>query len=151
MAVNSRRAQTMNAKLYSHDLETFRVQEYIGRRSGLPPRSYAVDLRNKRCECGMFQTLRYSCAHGNEFPVIPDVLNWEVPPPTFDMVSDHSLYRHPKDRPQSTRIQNDMDIKEMGEPKLCIVCRTSGHNRSTCPYLYVSGQLPRNVGLGDNK
>ncbi|PPS02181.1 hypothetical protein GOBAR_AA18476 [Gossypium barbadense] len=34
-----------------------------GRRSGIPPRSYGVDLRNRRCEYGMFQTLRYPCAH----------------------------------------------------------------------------------------
>ncbi|XP_016700025.1 uncharacterized protein [Gossypium hirsutum] len=159
----------MNAELYSRDLETFRVQEYIGRRSGLPPRSYAVDLRNRRCECRIFQTLRYPCVHvhaacaranlnveqfideiytlqralriwGNEFPVMPDVSNWEVPPPAFEMVPDRSLRRHPKGRPQSTRIRNDMDVREMGEPKLCTVCRTSGHNRSTCPHrVYVSG------------
>ncbi|PPD73774.1 hypothetical protein GOBAR_DD29306 [Gossypium barbadense] len=57
MAVNSRRAQTMNAEMYSSDLETFQVQEYIGRHSGLLPRSYAVGLRNRRCKCGIFQTL----------------------------------------------------------------------------------------------
>ncbi|KAK5784389.1 hypothetical protein PVK06_038912 [Gossypium arboreum] len=95
--------------------------------------SYTVDLRNRRCECGIFQTLRYPCAHvhaacaranlnveqfideiytlerklriwGNEFPVMPDVSNWEVPPPIFEMVPDCSLRRHSKGRPQSTRI-----------------------------------------------
>ncbi|KAH1056112.1 hypothetical protein J1N35_034177 [Gossypium stocksii] len=44
MAINSRREQKMNAELCSCNLETFRVQGYINRRSGLPPRSYAVDL-----------------------------------------------------------------------------------------------------------
>ncbi|PPE01359.1 hypothetical protein GOBAR_DD01603 [Gossypium barbadense] len=104
MVVNSQRAQIMNVELYSCDLETFRVQEYIGHRSGLPPKSYAVDLRNRRCECRIFQTLQYPYAHvhaacarsnlnveqfideiytlqrtlciwGNEIPVIPDVSN----------------------------------------------------------------------------
>ncbi|XP_012435595.1 uncharacterized protein LOC105762260 [Gossypium raimondii] len=180
MAVYSRRAQTMNAELYSRDLETFRVQEYIGRRSGLPLRSYAIDLRNRRCECRIFQTLRYPCAHvhaacaranlnveqfideiytlqrafriwGNEFLVMPDVSNWEVPPPAFEMVPARSLCRHPKGRPQSTRIRNDIDVRETGEPKLCTVYRISGHNRSTCPHrVYVSGQSSRNAGLQDD-
>ncbi|MFQ6633748.1 hypothetical protein Gotur_012252 [Gossypium turneri] len=95
MAVNSRRAQTMKAELYSRDLETFRVQKYIGRRSD---ETYTL-------QC----TLRI---WGNEFPVMPDVSSWEVPPPTIEMVPDHSLRRHLKGRPQSTRIQNDMDIRE---------------------------------------
>ncbi|PPD82131.1 hypothetical protein GOBAR_DD20948 [Gossypium barbadense] len=56
-------ARRMHAELYSHGLETFRVQEYVGHRSGLLPRSYAVNLRNRRCECGRFQTLRYPCVH----------------------------------------------------------------------------------------
>ncbi|KAL1072459.1 hypothetical protein V6Z11_D11G155100 [Gossypium hirsutum] len=181
MAVNSRRAQTMNAELYSLDLETFRVQEYIGRRSGLPPKSYAVDLRNRRCECGIFQTLRYPCAHvhaacarahlnveqfndeiymlqrtlhiwGNGFPVMPDVSNWKVPPPAFEMVPDRSLRRHPKGRLQLMRIRNDMDVRKTGEPKLCTVCRTSGHNRSTCPHrVYISGQSSCNARLQDDE
>ncbi|KAH1032613.1 hypothetical protein J1N35_044787 [Gossypium stocksii] len=58
---------------------------------------------------------------GNEFLVIPNVSNWEVPLPTFEIVSDCSLHRHPKGRPQSMRIRNDMDVKETGEPKLCTV------------------------------
>ncbi|PPE00050.1 hypothetical protein GOBAR_DD02942 [Gossypium barbadense] len=161
-------------------MATFRVQEYIGRYLGLPPRSYAVDLRNRRCECGIFQTLRYPCAHvhaacvranlnveqfideiytlqhalrlwGNEFPVMSDVSNWKVPPPAFEMVPGRSLRRHPKGRPQSSRIRNDMDVRETGEPKLCNVCRISGHNRSTCQHrVYVSGQSSCNAGLHDD-
>ncbi|PPS10159.1 hypothetical protein GOBAR_AA10488 [Gossypium barbadense] len=106
----------------------------------------------ERCECGIFQTLRYLCAHGNEFPVMPDISNWEVPPPAFEMVPDHSLRRHPKGRPQSTRIQNDMDVRETGEPKLCTLSQTSGHNRSTCPHhVYVSGQSSCNARLQDDE
>ncbi|KAK5775271.1 hypothetical protein PVK06_043144 [Gossypium arboreum] len=69
MTVNSQRAQTMNAELYSRGLETFRVQEYIGCHLGLPPRLYTVDLRNKRSECRIFQTFRYPCAgHTSVWP-----------------------------------------------------------------------------------
>ncbi|PPD97727.1 hypothetical protein GOBAR_DD05237 [Gossypium barbadense] len=53
----------MNTELYSHDLETFRVQEYVGHLLGLPPRLYAIDLQNRHYKCGRFQTLRYSCTH----------------------------------------------------------------------------------------
>ncbi|PPE00867.1 hypothetical protein GOBAR_DD02095 [Gossypium barbadense] len=82
---------------------------------------------------------------------MPDVSKWEVPPPAFEMVPDSSLRRHPKGRLQSTRIRNDMDVRETGEPKLCTMCRTSGHNRSTCPHhVYVSGQSSRNAGLQDD-
>ncbi|PPD82477.1 hypothetical protein GOBAR_DD20587 [Gossypium barbadense] len=63
MEVNAQRARSMNAKLYFQNLESFRVQEYINRRTGVLDRSYVVDLRNRQRECGSFQTLRYPCAH----------------------------------------------------------------------------------------
>ncbi|PPD73491.1 hypothetical protein GOBAR_DD29583 [Gossypium barbadense] len=76
----------------------------------------------------------------------------KVPPPAFKKVPDCSLRRHPKGRPQLTRIQNDMDVRETGEPKLCTVCRTSGHNRSTCPHcVYIFGQSSCNAGLEDDE
>ncbi|PPD81038.1 hypothetical protein GOBAR_DD22038 [Gossypium barbadense] len=53
----------------------------------------------------------------NEFPVMPDVSNWEVSPLAFEILSDRCLRRHPKGQPQLTRIRNDMDIRETGEPK----------------------------------
>ncbi|PPD79166.1 hypothetical protein GOBAR_DD23914 [Gossypium barbadense] len=125
MKENTQRARPMNAKLYSRNLETFRVIEYIDHRSGTPPRSYRVDLQNRRYKCEMFQTLRYSCAHvvaacttynlnvkkyiddvytlecmlriwGNEFPVLRDVSTWEVQSPAFEMLSYRSLRRKVK-------------------------------------------------------
>ncbi|KAA3474057.1 serine/threonine-protein phosphatase 7 long form-like protein [Gossypium australe] len=95
----------MNAEMYSRDLEIFRVQEYIDRRSGLPPRLYIVDLQNSVCERNLnveqfideIYTLQCTLRiWGNEFPIMPDVSNWEVPLPTFEMVPDRSLRRHPK-------------------------------------------------------
>lgn len=166
MAINVWRAQTLNLELYSCDLE---VQEYIDCRSGLPPRSYVVDLQNMRCKCGKFQSIRYMCVHvhlacattnwnvkqfidkvytlqrtlhiwGNEFPVIPDVSNWEVPPPAFEMLPDHCLRRCPKGLQHMMRIRGDMDVKQMGKPKHYGVYWTSDHNRSTCPHhIYYAG------------
>ncbi|KAK5830154.1 hypothetical protein PVK06_013948 [Gossypium arboreum] len=157
IAANRRMARSMTVEVYSRRNETFRVTETIGRRPGIPPRSYGVDLRNRRCDCRRFQTLHYPCAHvvaacakvslnvehfidevytlartlrvwENEFPVLPDLSTWEVPPTTFELVPDKGLRRNPKGRPQSSRIHNEMDIREKSDGKLCGVCRLAGHN-----------------------
>ncbi|XP_016755178.1 uncharacterized protein [Gossypium hirsutum] len=117
MKDNTQKARLMNVELYSRSLETFRVIEYISRRSRISPWSYGVDLRNRRCECEMFQALRYPCAHvvaacatyslnveqyiddvytlertlriwGNEFPVLRDISTWEVQSTAFEMLPD---------------------------------------------------------------
>ncbi|XP_017620542.1 uncharacterized protein LOC108464782 [Gossypium arboreum] len=131
--------RSMNVEVYSRCLETFQVIETIGRRPGIPTRSYGVDLQNKRCDYRRFQTLHYSCAHvvaactkvslnveqfiddvytpectfgiwEKEFPVLPDLSTWEVPSTTFELVPDKGLRRNLKGRPQSSRIRNEMDI-----------------------------------------
>ncbi|XP_052479049.1 uncharacterized protein LOC105801312 [Gossypium raimondii] len=106
MVVNRRMARSMTVEVYSRHNETFRVTETIGCRPSIPPRSYGVDLRNRRCDCRRFQTLHFPCAHvvaacakvglnieqfidevytiertlrvwENEFPVLPDLSTWE--------------------------------------------------------------------------
>ncbi|PPS13117.1 hypothetical protein GOBAR_AA07543 [Gossypium barbadense] len=162
IAANRRMARSMIVEVYSRHNETFRVIETIGHRPGIPPRSYRVDLRNRRCDCRRFQTLHYPCAHvvaayakvslnaeqfidevytlermlrvcENEFLVLPDLSTWEVPPMTFELVPDKGLRRNPKGRLQSSRIHNEMDIREKSDGKLCGVCRLAGHNQSKCP------------------
>ncbi|KAK5773503.1 hypothetical protein PVK06_049809 [Gossypium arboreum] len=166
-------ARTMNVEVYSRRNETFRVTETIGRRPGIPPRSYGVDLRNRRCDCRRFQTLHYPCAHvvaacakvslnvdqfidevytlertlrvwENEFPVLPDLSTWEIPQTTFELIPDKGLRRNPRGRPQSSRIRNEMDIREKSDGKLCGVCRLASHNRSNCSLRnYQTGQSSR--------
>ncbi|PPD69585.1 hypothetical protein GOBAR_DD33526 [Gossypium barbadense] len=63
MVANRRMARSMNVEVYSRCLETFRVTETIGRQPGIPPRSYGVNLRNRRCDYRRFQTFHYPCAH----------------------------------------------------------------------------------------
>ena len=70
----------------------------------------------------------------NKFPVLPDLSTWEVPPTTFELVPDKGLRKNPKGRPQSSRIHNEMDIREKFDDKLCGVCRLAGHNQSKCPH-----------------
>ncbi|PPS02358.1 hypothetical protein GOBAR_AA18304 [Gossypium barbadense] len=162
ITANHRMARSMTVEVYSRRNETFRVTETIGRRPGIPPRSYGVDLRNRRCDCRRFQTLHYLCTHvvavcakvslnvehfidevytlrrtlrvwENEFLVLPGLSTWEVPPTTFELVPDKGLCRNLKGRPQSSRIYNEMDIREKFDGKLCGVCRLAGHNQSKCP------------------
>ncbi|KAH1107050.1 hypothetical protein J1N35_010818 [Gossypium stocksii] len=142
MVANRRMARLMNVEIHSRRLETFRVTETIGRRLGIPPRSYGVDLRNRQCDCRRFQTLHYPCAHvvatcakvnlnveqfvndvytlnrtlrvwKNEFPVLPNLSTWEVPPTTFELVPDRGLRRNSRGHRQSTRIHNEMDIRDV--------------------------------------
>ncbi|PPD97295.1 hypothetical protein GOBAR_DD05686 [Gossypium barbadense] len=63
MVANRQMVRSITVEVYSRRNETFRVTETIGRRPGIPPRSYGVDLRNRRCDCTRFQTLHYPCAH----------------------------------------------------------------------------------------
>ncbi|KAG8483595.1 hypothetical protein CXB51_022470 [Gossypium anomalum] len=220
MVANRRMARSINVEIYSRRLETFRVTETIGCRPSISPRSYGVDLRNRRCDCRRFQTLHYPCAHvvENEFPVLPDLSTWEVPLMTFKLVPDRGLRRNPRERkgekapfgylrlesrlyagnisghdvrrlcarnisglevrrlcagnisglevrrlrarmpkpviglglgvlqgrPQSTRIRNEMDIREKSNSTHCGLCRLAGHKRSKCPQRnYHVGQSSR--------
>ncbi|PPS00240.1 hypothetical protein GOBAR_AA20427 [Gossypium barbadense] len=58
----------------------------------------------------------------NEIPVFPDLSTWEVHPTTFELIPDKGLRRNPKGRPQSSRIHNEIDIREKSDEKLCGVC-----------------------------
>ncbi|PPD68727.1 hypothetical protein GOBAR_DD34391 [Gossypium barbadense] len=69
----------------------------------------------------------------NEFPVLPDLSTWEVPLTTFELLPDKGLRRNLRGRPQSSRICNEMDIREKSDGKRCGICRLSGHSRNKCP------------------
>ncbi|KAH1045983.1 hypothetical protein J1N35_036767 [Gossypium stocksii] len=87
---------------------------------------------------------RTLCVWENEFPVLPDLSTWEVPRMNFELIPDNGLRRNPKSRPQSSRIRNEMDIREKSDEKLCGLCRVAGHNRSKCPLRnYHTGQSSR--------
>ncbi|PPR81685.1 hypothetical protein GOBAR_AA39027 [Gossypium barbadense] len=86
--------------------------------------------RARRCECGMFQALRYPCAHVvaayatyslNVEQYIDDVYTLER---TLHIWGNERV----KGRPTITRIRNDMDVREQVDPKRCTICRTVGHN-----------------------
>ncbi|KAL1066159.1 hypothetical protein V6Z11_D12G045300 [Gossypium hirsutum] len=161
MVANRQMARSMNVEIYSRRLETFRVSETISSRPGIPPKSYGVYLQNRRCEYRRFETLHYPCVHAvaacakvnlnveqyvddmytlectlrvweNEFPVLPNLSTWEVPPMTFELLPNRGLCRNPRVRLQSTRTRNEMDIRENSDDKRCVLCRLSGHSRNKC-------------------
>ena len=76
------------------------------------------------------RTLRFG---ENKFPVLLNLSTWKVLPTTFELVPDKGLRRNPRGRPQSTRIRNEMDIREKSDGTRCGLCRLAGHNRSKCP------------------
>ncbi|XP_017635841.1 uncharacterized protein LOC108477874 [Gossypium arboreum] len=152
MVANHRMARSINVEVYSRRLEMFRVTKTIDRWLDIPPRSYGVDRRNRRCDCRRFQTLHYSCAHvvvaftkvslnveqfiddvytfeyklhvwKNEFPILPNLSTWEVPLTTFELVPNKRLHKNPKGHPQSSRIHNEMEIREKSDGKRCGLCR----------------------------
>ncbi|PPD82600.1 hypothetical protein GOBAR_DD20474 [Gossypium barbadense] len=143
MVENRRMARSMNVKIYSRHLETFRVTETIDRR----PACAKVNLNVEQYvdDVTFESTLR---VWENEFPVLPDLSMWEVPPTTFELLPDIGLHRNPRGCLQSTRIRNEIDIREKSDGKHCGLCRLSGHSQNKCPQRnYHVGQ---SLGSGRN-
>ncbi|PPS06895.1 hypothetical protein GOBAR_AA13755 [Gossypium barbadense] len=140
IAANHQMARSMTVEVYSRCNETFRVTETIGRRP--------ISLNVEQFIDEVYTHERTLRVWENEFPVLPDLSTWEVPPMTFELIPDKGLRRNPKGHPQSSRIHNEMDIREKSDEKLCGVCRLTGHNRSKCPlrnyHVRQSSQLGRN-------
>ncbi|PPD71792.1 hypothetical protein GOBAR_DD31319 [Gossypium barbadense] len=57
----------------------------------------------------------------------------EVPPTTFELLPDKGLRRNPRVRLQSSRIRNEMDIREKSDGKHCGLCMISGNSQNKCP------------------
>ncbi|PPS19446.1 hypothetical protein GOBAR_AA01125 [Gossypium barbadense] len=55
----------------------------------------------------------------NEFLVLPNLFIWEVPLMTFELIPNQGLRRNLKGHPQSSRIHNQMDIREKFNGKRC--------------------------------
>ncbi|PPR88308.1 hypothetical protein GOBAR_AA32384 [Gossypium barbadense] len=129
MVANCRMARSMNVEIYSQRLETFQVMEAIGCR----PVYHLVNLNVEKFIDDVYTLERTLCVWENEFLVLPDLSTWEVPPTTFKLVPDRGLPRNPRGRPQSTRIRNEMDVREKSDGTRCGLCRLVGHNRNKCP------------------
>ncbi|KAK5832472.1 hypothetical protein PVK06_016274 [Gossypium arboreum] len=109
---------------------------------GVTDGQYRVHLKNRTCDCGTFDALRYPCAHAIAacqnhrldpmryvdevykieymynvwryvFSLISDECKWlSVSLASFKLLPDRELRRKPKGRPCSSKICNNMNIQE---------------------------------------
>ncbi|KAL4296137.1 hypothetical protein GQ457_12G006230 [Hibiscus cannabinus] len=56
-------SNSMNATCFSREQHLFRVSEYSRPLEGIQHNAYVVDLRQRTCQCGVFQTFKYPCSH----------------------------------------------------------------------------------------
>ncbi|MFQ6623814.1 hypothetical protein Gotur_004043, partial [Gossypium turneri] len=134
------RANTMHTVCHDRDNLWFCMTEFDRPHQGVIGGQYRVHLQNRICDCGMFDALRYPCAHliaacqnlrldpmsyvdevyklenmynvwRHVFPPVPNERKWlPVSRSPFKLLPDRELRRKPKGRPLSTRIRNNMDI-----------------------------------------
>ncbi|MFQ6665322.1 hypothetical protein Gotur_032091 [Gossypium turneri] len=134
------RANTMHIVCHDRDNLWFRVTEFDRPHQGVVGGQYHVHLQNRTWDYGMFDALRYPCAHviaacqnlrldpmsyvdevyklenmynvwRHVFLPVPDELKWPlVSLAPFKLLPDRELRRKPKGRPCSTRIRKNMDI-----------------------------------------
>ncbi|PPS00222.1 hypothetical protein GOBAR_AA20438 [Gossypium barbadense] len=137
------RANIMHIVCHDRDNLWFRVTEFDRLYQGITGGQYRVHLRNRTCDCRRFDALHYPCAHvitacqnlrldpmsyvdelykieymynmwGHVFPPVPDEHKWSsVSLAPFKLLPDRELRSKPKGRPCSTRIRNNMDIREI--------------------------------------
>ncbi|XP_029153316.1 uncharacterized protein [Arachis hypogaea] len=114
---NQQAAGNIQVNLFDRHNEIFEVREMP---SGI---EYAVNLHQRYCDCGEFQTDRIPCRH-----VFACCANQRL---------DWQQYVHErvsKGRPKITRFLNEMDMRDMHGPRCCRLCGGEGHNRSRCPH-----------------
>ena len=152
---NEQASRNLRVNQFDRQNEAFHVQELSNNQD------YRVDLRQRYCDCGDFQTDRYPCRHviacccsqnvdwrsyvddvykiseickvyKKEFGVVGNESTWrQYRGPR--LCPNSALKRTIKGRPKSTRFLNEMDMREMRGPRRCSLCRGEGHSRSRCP------------------
>ncbi|MFQ6649821.1 hypothetical protein Gotur_022735, partial [Gossypium turneri] len=135
------RANIIHTVCHDQDNLWFRVTEFDRPHQGVIGGQYRVHLRNRTCDCGMFDTLHYPCGHviaacqnlrlnpmsyvdevykleniynvwRHIFPPVLDERKWlSVSLAPFKLLPDRELSRKPNGRPCSNRIRNNMDIQ----------------------------------------
>ncbi|KAJ9672503.1 hypothetical protein PVL29_025922 [Vitis rotundifolia] len=73
----------------------------------------------------------YASSYAPEFNPIPHESYW--PYPDFPILHPDPTLMRDKGRPRSSRIRNEMDLKEPSVRVRCGLCKIAGHNRRNCP------------------
>lgn len=156
----SAKANTHLVTMFDRQKGWFSVQETMDHNEGRPRGYYRVELDRGWCDCGKFQALCMPCSHvlascaharsdpsqhispiygvnsllnvySRSFSVIATEDYWPAYQGEIVWHNEH-MRRKKKGRPNSTRIQTEMDtVRRM--KRLCGSCRQPGHNRKNCP------------------
>ena len=73
----------------------------------------------------------YASCYALEFNLIPHESYWSYP--DFPILHPDPTSMRDKGRPRSSRIRNEMDLKEPSVRIRCGLCKIAGHNRRNCP------------------
>ena len=146
------KAGSMEIVLYDH-IKGFHIKSRSGR-------THRLNLHEKICTCGNTLIYGFSCSHiiatcqhrcvdfrlfvegyyttqsyydtwANLFHSIFNEDEW----PLYDgttIVPPESMQRIGSGRPKSTRLHNEMDVREGKTPITCGLCKQLGHNRLSC-------------------
>ncbi|KAK5843006.1 hypothetical protein PVK06_005433 [Gossypium arboreum] len=139
---NTTKVKMMYVVCHSHQNFDFRVMEHARSNQEMLGASYRMNLTEETYDCKRFQTLQFSCAHtitacenilieyahyindvyqlqhirsvwSPEFPPIPNGSMWSlVSSALFELVPNKDLHHISKGHLNSTRIKNNMDIRE---------------------------------------
>ncbi|XP_015953369.1 uncharacterized protein LOC107477815 [Arachis duranensis] len=122
---------------------------------------YTVNLAQRHYGCGHFQVERLPCRHvltccanqrldwqvyvhdvykmseickvyRGEFVPIGDLSTWD----RYEgakVIANWTLRRATKGRPKLTRYLNEMDSRDICDPRRCTICGREGHSRNRCP------------------
>ncbi|KAL4352201.1 hypothetical protein GQ457_06G022340 [Hibiscus cannabinus] len=147
-------ANAMGAICFSRHQNQFQVSEYSRPLEGIVQNNYVVDLRHRTCDCDIFQTFKYPCAHvfAACASVHFDVMT--LVDPVYRLQTVFKVYRNESfpatrpmtlilhcdtdlhGRPHSTRIHcaEDMIVREpTGQAKHCSICSKPDHTKKKCP------------------
>ncbi|RYR32085.1 hypothetical protein Ahy_B01g057083 [Arachis hypogaea] len=156
LQLNQEAAGNIQVNMFDRQNEVFEVHEM--------PRGleYAVNLHQRHCDCGEFQTYRIPCHHvfacsANQRldwqQYVHDIYRMEEikkvyrarfkplgNPATWPMyqgprhIPNPHLKQVSKGRPKITRFLNEMDMRDLRGPRRCRLCGVQGHSRSRCPH-----------------
>ncbi|KAL6318547.1 hypothetical protein AAG906_000625 [Vitis piasezkii] len=148
--------------LYDHFQGLFHVKADKGsKKTSFGGRTYRVNLHEHGCTCGKTLIYGFPCSHilaachfrsidfrsfvqhyytiqscfSTWAPLFNPIHNeYEWPPYVGPViVPADSMKRVSGGRPKSTRLHNEMDVREGKTSVTCGLCKQSGHNRCSCP------------------
>jgi len=162
MQENYNRAHTCTVRHFDMDRLEAEVEEKENSRNRHSSRMFKVMLNLRRCDCGLFQALKYPCVHAiaacdenrSYFEYVDPIYRLDTILQTYvqefhpvggdewwpevqgqTVIPNYAMVRT-KGRPKSTRFRNEMDdARESTRELRCGLCREVGHNRNTCPYI----------------